>query len=141
MTQKEILCTLGPSSLNDGVTARLEELGVRLFRLNLSHTKVEDLAEIIEYAKTALPEKENEDHQKSAQTNKAHLFGYEQVDIGHANVQTGLRCADKPDADPRVAADQNQRIFVLTQAHQGSQILELEALDKVLDIILGLGQE
>jgi ATP sulfurylase len=57
MTQKEILCTLGPSSLNDGVIGRLEELGVRLFRLNLSHTKVEDLAEIIEYvqSRTSVP--------------------------------------------------------------------------------------
>ncbi len=57
MTQKEIFCTLGPSSLNDGVIARLEELGARLFRLNLSHTKVEDLAEIIEYvqSRTSVP--------------------------------------------------------------------------------------
>jgi pyruvate kinase len=57
MTQKEILCTLGPSSLNDGVIARLEELGASLFRLNLSHTKVEDLAEIIEYvqSQTSVP--------------------------------------------------------------------------------------
>ena len=57
MTQKEIFCTLGPSSLNDGVIARLEELGASLFRLNLSHTKVEDLAEIIAYvqSRTSVP--------------------------------------------------------------------------------------
>lgn len=52
-TQREILCTLGPSSLNKGVIARLEELGARLFRLNLSHTKVEDVAETIEYVQSS----------------------------------------------------------------------------------------
>ncbi|MCZ6594160.1 MAG: pyruvate kinase [Bacteroidetes bacterium] len=46
---KEILCTLGPSSLNDLVITRLEELGVDLFRLNLSHTKLNDVAQIIQY--------------------------------------------------------------------------------------------
>jgi len=46
---KEIWCTLGPSSLNDRVIGRLEELGVSLFRLNLSHTKLEKVAEILEY--------------------------------------------------------------------------------------------
>ncbi len=40
---KEIWCTLGPSSLDEGVIARLEEIGVTLFRLNLSHTQAEDL--------------------------------------------------------------------------------------------------
>lgn len=49
---KEIWCTLGPSSLNDRVIDRLEELGVNLFRLNLSHTKVEKVAEIVEFIQT-----------------------------------------------------------------------------------------
>jgi pyruvate kinase len=49
---KEIWCTLGPSSLNDRVIGRLEELGVSLFRLNLSHTKLEKVAEILEYIQT-----------------------------------------------------------------------------------------
>lgn len=49
---KEIWCTLGPSSLNDRVIGRLEELGVSLFRLNLSHTKVEKVAEIVEFIQT-----------------------------------------------------------------------------------------
>jgi pyruvate kinase len=49
---KEIWCTLGPASLNDRVIGRLEELGVSLFRLNLSHTKVEKVAEIVEYVQT-----------------------------------------------------------------------------------------
>ena len=45
----EILCTLGPSSMNDRVIARLEDLGVNLFRINLSHTTLEDLPAVIEY--------------------------------------------------------------------------------------------
>ena len=49
---KEIWCTLGPSSLNDRVIKRLEELGVSLFRLNLSHTKLDEVAEILEYIQT-----------------------------------------------------------------------------------------
>lgn len=57
MQDKEILCTLGPSSLNNRVIVRLEELGVRLFRINLSHTKLEDLREIIAYlqSRTRVP--------------------------------------------------------------------------------------
>ncbi|MCH7887703.1 MAG: hypothetical protein IIA00_00310 [Proteobacteria bacterium] len=35
---KELLCTLGPASMNDRVIGRLTELGVALFRINLSHT-------------------------------------------------------------------------------------------------------
>ena len=45
----DIICTLGPASLNDKVISRLEELGVTLFRINMSHTKVSDLREIIAY--------------------------------------------------------------------------------------------
>ena len=45
----EILCTLGPSSMNDRVIARLEDLGVNLFRINLSHTTLEDLPAVIAY--------------------------------------------------------------------------------------------
>lgn len=46
---KEIWCTLGPSSLNDRVIGRLEELGVSLFRLNLSHTKIDRLPKTLDY--------------------------------------------------------------------------------------------
>jgi len=55
--KKEILCTLGPSSLNDYALARLSELGVDLLRINLSHTKIDDLQNIIHYIRerTALP--------------------------------------------------------------------------------------
>lgn len=45
----DILCTLGPASLNDRVITRLEELGVTLFRINMSHTKISDLRETIAY--------------------------------------------------------------------------------------------
>jgi pyruvate kinase len=45
---KEILCTLGPASFNATVIKRLEELGVSLFRINLSHTKVDQVAPLIE---------------------------------------------------------------------------------------------
>ncbi|WP_029143666.1 pyruvate kinase [Methyloversatilis discipulorum] len=56
-TDKEILCTLGPASLNDRVLARLEELGVNLFRINLSHTKLQDLPRVIDYirSRTSVP--------------------------------------------------------------------------------------
>ena len=46
---KEILCTLGPSSLKESVITRLEELGISLFRLNLSHIDVQNLSNIIQY--------------------------------------------------------------------------------------------
>ncbi len=54
---KEILCTLGPASMNDRVIGRLEELGVTLFRINLSHTKLADLSRIVDYlgSRTAVP--------------------------------------------------------------------------------------
>ena len=53
----EILCTLGPSSMNDRVIARLEELGVSLFRINLSHTHINDVYEVIQFlkARTSVP--------------------------------------------------------------------------------------
>jgi len=54
---KEIWCTIGPSSLNDRVIGRLEELGVSLFRLNLSHTKIDDVAKTLKYiqSRTTVP--------------------------------------------------------------------------------------
>jgi len=55
--KKEILCTLGPASLNDYTLARLAELGVDLLRINLSHTKIDDLPGIIGFIqeRTSLP--------------------------------------------------------------------------------------
>lgn len=43
----EILCTLGPSSLNKETIKRMSAEGVSLFRLNLSHMKVEDLEKAV----------------------------------------------------------------------------------------------
>ena len=51
---KEILCTLGPSSLNSKVISRLEDTGVSLFRINLSHTSIDDLKNVIVYGGTLL---------------------------------------------------------------------------------------
>lgn len=45
----DLLCTLGPASMNDRVIARLEELGATLFRINLSHTALEDLPRLVEF--------------------------------------------------------------------------------------------
>lgn len=41
---KKILCTLGPSSANPRTIERLEQAGATLFRVNLSHTSLDDLA-------------------------------------------------------------------------------------------------
>ena len=43
----ELLCTLGPSSMNERTIRRLTELGVTLFRINLSHTALDNLAGVI----------------------------------------------------------------------------------------------
>ena len=55
--EKKLLCTLGPSSLNESVISRLDDLGVSLFRINLSHTQVIDLPETIDFiqAHTTVP--------------------------------------------------------------------------------------
>jgi pyruvate kinase len=39
----KILCTLGPASLDGDVLARLDEQGVDVFRINLSHTPAEEI--------------------------------------------------------------------------------------------------
>lgn len=44
----ELLCTLGPTSMNERVIKRLTDLGVALFRINLSHTDLADLPAAIE---------------------------------------------------------------------------------------------
>jgi pyruvate kinase len=50
---KEILCTLGPASLDPRIIGRLEQSGATLFRINLSHTKVRDLPRLIETIRSA----------------------------------------------------------------------------------------
>ncbi|MGH2541118.1 MAG: pyruvate kinase, partial [Actinomycetota bacterium] len=44
----KILCTLGPSSFRPEVIRGLEQRGVDLFRLNLSHTEVEEVESLVE---------------------------------------------------------------------------------------------
>ena len=44
----KVLATLGPTSLNLNVVKELTEKGVDLFRINLSHTKLEDVRKVIE---------------------------------------------------------------------------------------------
>jgi len=47
--QVELLCTLGPASLNDRVIYCLERAGASLLRINLSHTRIEDLERIVTF--------------------------------------------------------------------------------------------
>jgi pyruvate kinase len=53
----EILCTLGPASLDRRTIQRLEQSGATLFRINLSHTKLAELPQMIETIReaTAVP--------------------------------------------------------------------------------------
>ncbi|WP_428026058.1 pyruvate kinase [Arcobacter sp.] len=45
---KKILSTLGPASLNIDTIHKLDKAGVDIFRINLSHTNIEDLQSIID---------------------------------------------------------------------------------------------
>ena len=47
----QLLSTLGPSSLNKKTINKLDIIGVSLFRINLSHTEVEDLKKVINFIK------------------------------------------------------------------------------------------
>ncbi len=47
----KIICTLGPSSFNQNTLKKLKSLGVNIFRINLSHTKKEDILKKIIYLK------------------------------------------------------------------------------------------
>ena len=49
MQKIELLCTLGPASFNESVIKRLSDLGVSLFRINLSHTDLDDLVGLINH--------------------------------------------------------------------------------------------
>ena len=44
---KEIYCTIGPASLNEWTLKRIKDFGVTLLRINLSHTKFDDLEKYI----------------------------------------------------------------------------------------------
>ncbi|HXF37568.1 MAG TPA: pyruvate kinase [Actinomycetota bacterium] len=47
-----ILCTLGPASMDPGVIRGLDERGVDLFRINLSHTPLEAVEETIGFVRS-----------------------------------------------------------------------------------------
>jgi len=47
----KIFCTLGPSSLNDIFFRKIKKYKIDLFRINLSHTNIKDLKNIINYIK------------------------------------------------------------------------------------------
>lgn len=52
-TGLELLCTLGPASLDRRTIQRLEQSGATLFRINLSHTKAPELPGIIQTIREA----------------------------------------------------------------------------------------
>lgn len=43
----KLICTIGPSSRNPSILKRMEELGVGIFRINLSHTPLADVGPFI----------------------------------------------------------------------------------------------
>ena len=43
MNSRKIIATLGPSSLNKNIVKKMDYNGVDIFRLNLSHTKIDEL--------------------------------------------------------------------------------------------------
>jgi pyruvate kinase len=47
----QLVCTLGPASLDPDVIRQLDERGVDLFRINLSHTALEELPASIEFVR------------------------------------------------------------------------------------------
>jgi ATP sulfurylase len=48
----KLLCTLGPATYKEEEIKKLTQLGVNLFRINLSHTKAEDLEEVIHFIRS-----------------------------------------------------------------------------------------
>jgi len=47
--KKALICTLGPSSMNERVISQLEAAGVTSFRINMSHTDLVDLERVIHF--------------------------------------------------------------------------------------------
>ena len=47
--RRTLICTLGPSSLNERVISQLEAAGVTSFRINMSHTDMADLERVIDF--------------------------------------------------------------------------------------------
>jgi pyruvate kinase len=48
-TQRKVICTVGPASLKPRIIRRLDALGVSLFRINLSHTPLQEVRPAIEF--------------------------------------------------------------------------------------------
>jgi ATP sulfurylase len=48
MNNKKIICTVGPASVKENIIKKMDESGVDLFRINLSHTDVEDFIPLVE---------------------------------------------------------------------------------------------
>jgi pyruvate kinase len=48
-TKTKVTCTVGPASLKPKIIRRLQELGVNLFRINLSHTPIERVGPTIAF--------------------------------------------------------------------------------------------
>jgi len=57
MKNYELLCTLGPSSMNTRVIKQLENLNASIFRINLSHTKISEVESTIKFIqdRTSIP--------------------------------------------------------------------------------------
>lgn len=47
MKKIKLFCTLGPASMNREIIMKLDNLGIDMFRINLSHTNIEDLEAIL----------------------------------------------------------------------------------------------
>ena len=51
MKKIKIICTLGPSSYNKKVLNQLKKQKIDIFRINLSHTELDDIEKKIDYLK------------------------------------------------------------------------------------------
>ena len=47
MKKRKIIATVGPSSMNKNIIKKMDDSGVDMFRINLSHTKMEDFKFIV----------------------------------------------------------------------------------------------
>ena len=52
MKKIKIICTIGPSSLDETIIKKMDDSGVDYFRINLSHTNINDLIPIFENLKS-----------------------------------------------------------------------------------------
>lgn len=92
MRKEKVLVTLGPASLNPTVLKRLDELGVDVFRINLSHTPLEALegviAKIQEHtAKTICIDTEGAQvRNRYVENNSVHLEDNSLIELTGANV-------------------------------------------------------